>query len=100
VLETFYAIGIRVSELANLTVSDVDTEERLLRIVLGKGRKDRNVPLTSAAAEAIAVYLERGRPQLVGARLVPYLFLADGYNGPSSLASSGATRPGLASRSE
>jgi integrase/recombinase XerD len=77
VLETFYAIGIRVSELANLTVTDVDTEERLLRIVLGKGRKDRNVPLTAAAAEAIAVYLERGRPQLAGARLAPYLFLAD-----------------------
>ena len=76
VLETFYATGIRVTELANLNLWDVDIEEKMLRVVLGKGRKDRNVPLTTAAAEGIAVYLEKGRPGLVSLDK-PYLFLAD-----------------------
>jgi integrase/recombinase XerD len=65
ILETFYATGIRCTELANLTPDDVDTEERVLHVVLGKGRRDRNVPLTRAAAEAIEAYLLRARAQLV-----------------------------------
>ena len=77
ILETLYATGIRVSELAHLTPYDVDTEERLLRVVLGKGRKDRNVPLTKAAASAIAAFLVNGRPALLGRKKTPYLFLAE-----------------------
>ncbi len=77
ILEIFYATGIRVSELASLTPYDVDTEERTLRVVLGKGRKDRNVPLTRAAAFAIEAYLVKARPQLVGPRKVRFLFLQD-----------------------
>jgi integrase/recombinase XerD len=61
ILETLYATGIRVSELADLTVYDADTEDRLLRVVMGKGKKDRNLPLTRAAAQAIAKYLAKGR---------------------------------------
>jgi integrase/recombinase XerD len=76
ILETFYATGIRASELADLKSADVDTEDRLLRVVLGKGKKDRNVPLTRAAAEAIEAYLERGRPHIQGATKTPRLFLA------------------------
>jgi integrase/recombinase XerD len=64
ILETLYATGIRVSELINLTVSDVETEERTLRVVRGKGRKDRTVPLTRAAAEAIDDYLANSRAKL------------------------------------
>lgn len=75
ILETLYATGIRVTELANLTPYDVDTEERVLRVVLGKGRKDRNVPLTRAAAAAIDRYLIKGRPKLVGRNKVRFLFL-------------------------
>jgi integrase/recombinase XerD len=76
ILETLYATAIRAGELANLKTDDVDTEERLLRVVLGKGRKDRNVPLTGAAASAIEEYLLRGRPRMRGARTSPLLFLA------------------------
>ena len=65
ILETLYATGVRVSELAELTLYDVDTEERLLRVVKGKGRKDRNVPLTKAASRAIEAYLARGREAIV-----------------------------------
>ena len=64
-LETLYATGVRVTELLNLSVYDVDTEERVLRVVKGKGRKDRNVPLTTTAATAIERYLVRGRPKLI-----------------------------------
>ena len=87
ILESFYATGIRVSELANLTPDDVDTEERILRVVLGKGRKDRNVPLTAAAAEAIERYLLKGRVQLAGQKSGRYLFLANrgGWMDPSTL---------------
>jgi integrase/recombinase XerD len=66
ILETLYAAGLRVSELAGLTVYDADTEERLLRVVMGKGKKDRNVPLTRPAARAIEEYLARGREALAG----------------------------------
>ena len=76
ILETFYATGIRASELADLKCADVDTEDRLLRVVLGKGKKDRNVPLTRAAAEAIEAYLHDGRPHIAQATKTPRLFLA------------------------
>jgi integrase/recombinase XerD len=76
-LETLYGTGIRVSELCSLTPYDVDTEERLLKVVLGKGRKDRNLPLTRSAAEAIEAYLVKGRPRLVGPQRRRVLFLRD-----------------------
>jgi integrase/recombinase XerD len=76
ILETFYGTGIRAGELAKLKVTDVDTEDRVLRVILGKGAKDRNVPLTRAAAEAIDAYLVHGRPRIRGASRSPWLFLA------------------------
>ncbi len=75
ILETLYGTGMRVGELVRLRPDDVDTEDRLVRIVEGKGRKDRNVPLTSAAARAIGAYLTQGRPALL--RSEPWLFLAE-----------------------
>jgi integrase/recombinase XerD len=74
ILETFYGTAIRSSELSNLTPDDVDTEERILRVVRGKGRRDRMVPLTRAAAEAIELYLAKAREQLVR-REKRFLFL-------------------------
>ncbi len=65
ILETLYATGIRASELIQLSPFDVDTEESVLRVIRGKGGKDRHVPLTRAAADAIAVYLVNGRPMLL-----------------------------------
>jgi site-specific recombinase XerD len=67
-LETLYGTGIRVSELIHLKPADVDTEERVLRVIAGKGRKDRNLPLTQPAAKAIEAYLVHGRPALLGLR--------------------------------
>jgi len=73
ILETLYSTGIRVSEASNLTPDDVDTEERVLRVIQGKGRKDRNVPLTRQAALALETYLVKARPRLGRGR---FLFLS------------------------
>jgi integrase/recombinase XerC len=61
VLETLYATGVRVAELAALDVEDVDLGEGAAR-VLGKGGKERIVPLGRQAIEAIRAYLARGHP--------------------------------------
>lgn len=74
IFETFYGTGIRCAELSNLTPDDVDTEEGVLRVIRGKGRRDRNVPLTRAAATAIDAYLAKARPKLVR-REKRFLFL-------------------------
>jgi integrase/recombinase XerC len=61
-LELMYGSGLRVSELCGLDVGDVDLRERRVRVV-GKGNKERVVPLGDKAAEAITAYLaERGHP--------------------------------------
>lgn len=62
-LEVLYATGLRVSELVNLKVLDVQLEAGYLRC-LGKGNKERMVPLGKKAAAAVEAYLRRGRPQL------------------------------------
>jgi integrase/recombinase XerC len=56
ILETLYSCGIRVSELTGLDLADLDLEEGLVR-VLGKGNKERIVPLGSYARQSISAYL-------------------------------------------
>jgi len=63
VLETFYSTGIRVSELAGLDVEDVDFIGGVIK-VLGKGRKERIVPIGDIAISAIRAYLETRKKQL------------------------------------
>lgn len=70
ILETLYATGIRASELIHLSPFDVDPEDGVLRIVRGKGGKGRHVPLTRAAADAIAAYLAHGRPALLATKRI------------------------------
>ncbi|WP_136523738.1 tyrosine recombinase XerC [Geomonas ferrireducens] len=63
VLETLYSCGLRVSELTGMNVGDLDLPGALVR-VLGKGGKERIVPVGSCAREALTAYLEeRGNPQ-------------------------------------
>jgi site-specific recombinase XerD len=57
ILETLYASGVRRSELLGLALGDVDLDHRTMRVVGGKGNKDRLVPLTHAAADALRAYL-------------------------------------------
>ena len=72
-LELLYSCGARISEAIALDVDDLDTESRAVRL-LGKGGKERIVPVGGPAIEAIDAYLVRGRPALV-ARSEPALFL-------------------------
>ena len=55
ILETLYSTGVRVSELAGLDVQDVDTESGVIR-VLGKGGKERMVPIGAKALDAVKAY--------------------------------------------
>ena len=73
-LETMYACGLRASEAIGLEVGDVDLEAGVLR-ARGKGSKERLVPIGSAAASALAAYLQRGRARLVGDRWEARLFV-------------------------
>lgn len=62
-LETFYACGLRVSELINLKISDLFLSEEMIR-VFGKGSKERFVPIGSSAINWITEYLKNSRPLL------------------------------------
>jgi len=74
ILETLYGTGIRISEMVGLDVEDLDLEERELR-VLGKGRKERVVPVGSSACAALAAYLYHGRVRLARTPAQRALFL-------------------------
>jgi integrase/recombinase XerD len=72
-VELLYGAGLRVSEAVTLDCAGIDLEERLVRC-LGKGGKERIVPIGRRAAEALRLYLARGRPFL-DTRRRPELFL-------------------------
>ena len=75
ILETFYACGLRVSELAMLRLDDLHLDSKYLRC-LGKGDKQRIIPIGSIAAEALEDYLGQVRPKLAENRPdVPEVFL-------------------------
>jgi integrase/recombinase XerC len=65
VLELLYAAGLRVSELCGLDRGDIDPRGRTVT-VLGKGGKQRRVPIHDAAAEAVRAWFEHGRDQMDG----------------------------------
>lgn len=73
-LETMYGAGLRVSEACGLDVDDVDLEGGSVR-VLGKGGKEREVPLGSHAVRAVGSYLTRARPHLARPNSRAALFL-------------------------
>ncbi|MBI0550445.1 site-specific tyrosine recombinase XerD [Pectobacterium parmentieri] len=72
-LEVLYATGLRVSELVGLTMSDVSLRQGVVR-VLGKGNKERLVPLGEEAVYWIEYYLEHGRPWLLNGQTLDVLF--------------------------
>ena len=74
-LELLYATGIRVSELVGLRLQDVNLERGFL-VVMGKGSKERAVPLGEAAAGAVRSYLEHARPLLLKNSASESLFIS------------------------
>ena len=73
-LELMYACGLRASEAIGLQLRDVDLEAGMLR-ARGKGSKERIVPVGREAIAAVKVWLQRGRPALVGLAPEPHLFV-------------------------
>ena len=62
-LMTAYAAGLRVSEVVNLKVSDIDSERMMIRVEQGKGRKDRYTILSSRLLAELRGYWKHSRPQ-------------------------------------
>lgn len=73
-LELMYSSGLRVSELVNVKLHDVDSESCIIRI-MGKGNKERIVPLGDYAIKYIDIYLKKYRDKLIKKEYNDYLFL-------------------------
>lgn len=67
-LEMFYSSGLRLAEMSRLTLGDVDLRNRVVRVLQGKGRRDRVVPIGEKAAEALERYLREARCAWAAAR--------------------------------
>ncbi len=75
-LEFLYATGLRVSELCGVRLSGVEMNMGVVRVV-GKGNKQRIVPVGKPALQAVEKYLGDGRPRLLKGRASPYLFVTN-----------------------
>jgi len=74
-LETLYATGMRISEAADLKVSNVNLEVGFARCI-GKGNKERVVPLGKKAIEGLRKYLDVSRPKFLGSNESDFVFLS------------------------
>lgn len=77
-LEVLYGTGLRVSELSNLKISNVDFNECVIR-VMGKGSKERIVPVNDTALGYLKRYIEDIRPQILKKHDSEYLFISNAY---------------------
>lgn len=73
-VEVLYASGARVSELCGLDLQDIDYERNTIRVI-GKGNKERTIPLGNPAMRALDAWLKEGRPSLVGEKSERAVFL-------------------------
>ena len=78
-LEVLYATGMRISELCNLTMSNLFLEDSLVK-VMGKGSKERIVPLNDIAIEALNEYLKFARNDLLGTKTCEYVFISSRHS--------------------
>ena len=63
ILMTLYGTGVRMSELLNLRIIDIDSKREVINIMNGKGRKDREVPLTPYLLKQLRIYVKACRPK-------------------------------------
>jgi integrase/recombinase XerD len=73
-LEVLYATGLRVSELISLTLDQLELEAHLIR-TMGKGSKERLVPIGQTASQRLLEYLQKARPLLLKDRRSPWVFV-------------------------
>jgi integrase/recombinase XerC len=74
IVELLYATGARVSEVCGLDLEDLDFHRNTIR-VLGKGNKERMIPMGAPAVKALNTYINNARPQLVNDKSARALFL-------------------------
>lgn len=75
IVELLYASGLRVGELCGARLENLDLDKGFIRVV-GKGNKQRLVPVGAGARKALARYLEAGRPELLGPKTGGEIFLS------------------------
>lgn len=75
-LELLYATGLRVSELVGLKMADLNLRQGVVRVILGKGGKDRLVPLGEESIAWITQYLSSARADLLGAHMADEVFVS------------------------
>ncbi len=73
--EVMYASGLRVSELLNLTLGDINAQEGFVKVRSGKGQKDRLVPIGEFALDALNTYYKEVRSKIPHAKDSKYVFL-------------------------
>jgi integrase/recombinase XerC len=73
-VEVLYASGARVSELCGLDLQDIDYERNTIRVI-GKGNKERTIPLGNPAMRVLDLWLKEGRPSLAGDKSDRAVFL-------------------------
>ena len=73
-IELLYSAGLRVSELCSLAVDDLHVDAGSLRCI-GKGNKERLVPVGKRALAVLQLYIKRARPEIVGEHTSKYLFI-------------------------
>lgn len=75
IVELLYASGLRVAELCHVRLENLDLDQGFIRVV-GKGNKQRLVPVGGRARDAVKRYLDTGRPALVGKKTGGEIFLS------------------------
>ncbi len=74
-LETLYATGLRVSELTDLQLQHLSLNDGVIRVSMGKGGKDRLVPIGAEALDSLTDYLSYARADILGSNRSDYLFV-------------------------
>lgn len=75
-LELLYATGLRITELCNLKLIDVDVQNCFIR-VMGKGKKERIVPVTDLALKYLTIYVTEYRNIILKDKVSDYLFISN-----------------------
>ena len=75
-LELLYATGLRISELVNLKITDIDLHNCFVR-VFGKGKKERIVPIGDVAIKYLTIYVNEYRAKILKDKISDYLFISN-----------------------
>ena len=77
ILETFYSTAIRASELSNLVLADIDEPRHIVRVLKGKGDKDRVAPISKQALDWISKYQSEVRPLMANSLSGQRMFIGE-----------------------